>query len=276
MEKSAVRTIDRLVVILDCFTKDKWSWSLAELSARLGLPKSTLHRFLVGLEVHGILRRGDEDGRWRLGHQLFVWGSLAVESIGLREVAAPIMRELADQTGETVLLTEYHAREVVCIEKVEASHPVRLALRVGAVRFPHAGASSKVLMAYLPDAEVRAIIYEKALPRLCERTITDPDELLAELAHIRERGYADSYEETDVGAWGIATPIWDWRGEVVAALGIAGPTVRYCQPQAEEYVRLCCDAAGRISTLLGAHSAPSARRTSAEMLERQLFERRMH
>lgn len=258
MENSSVRTIDRLVEILNCFTADRTSWSLSELSVRLGLPKSTLHRFLVGLEGHGIVRRG-EDGRWRLGHQLFVWGSLAVESTGLRQVAAPIMGELAERTGETVLLTEYHDLEVICIDKIETGHSVRLALDVGALRAPHAGASSKVLMAYLPPAEVDAILRERGLPRLCTNTITDPGALQAELQRIRALGYADSYEETDIGAWGIATPIRNWRGEVVAGLGLAGPTVRYSEQQMQGYVRFCRDAADRISALLG--HRPTATRT---------------
>lgn len=252
MENTSVKTIDRLVAILNCFTRDKTSWSLSELSLRLGLPKSTLHRFLVGLEGHGILRRDAKDSQWRLGHQLFIWGSQAVESTGLRQVAAAVMRELADKTGETILLTQYYNGDVVCIDKVETSHSVRLTADIGAVRPPHAGASSKVLMAFLPDAEVQAIIREQGLPRLCDRTITDPVELQHELRIIRERGYAESHEETDRGAWGIATPIRDWRGQVVAALGIAGPTVRFNEQQTKEYVRLLCDAAGRISARLGA------------------------
>jgi DNA-binding IclR family transcriptional regulator len=186
------------------------------------------------------------------------------------------MRELANKTGETVLLTEYHDRQIVCIEKIETSHSVRLALNIGAIRSPHAGASSKVLMAYLPDAEVHTIIRERGLPRLCDRTITDPDELQHELKRIRERGYADSYEETDVGAWGIATPIWNWRGEVVAALGVAGPTVRFSQHKAEEYAYLCCEAAGRISASLGSNSTPPVYRTASDELEQRLNGRRMH
>lgn len=257
MENTSVKTIDRLVEILNCFTADKTTWSLSDLSLRLGLPKSTLHRFLVGLEGHGIVRRG-ENGKWRLGHQLFIWGSLAIESTGLRQVAAPIMRELAEGTGETVLLTQYHRGQIICIDKVETGHSVRLALDVGAIRAPHAGASSKVLMAYLPPAEVDAIIRERGLPRLCANTITDTDALQAELRQIRERGYADSYEETDPGAWGIATPIRNWQGEVVAGLGIAGPTIRYDEQQVQATIRLCCAAAARISVLLGSNSAPGA------------------
>jgi IclR family transcriptional regulator, KDG regulon repressor len=243
-----------MVDVLNCFSKDRPAWSLSELSARLALPKSTLHRFLVGLERHGLLRRGHEDGKWRLGHRLFVWGSLAAESSGVRHVALPVLRELTETTGETVLLTEYHDGEVICIDKVETKQSVRIALEVGERRAPHAGASSKVLMAYLPESEIAAIIREKGLPRYCERTITDPLELRRELARIRECGYALSFEETDCGAWGIATPVRNWEGAVVAALGVAGPTVRYGGEQVQRYVNLCCEAAARISALLGSRN----------------------
>ena len=256
MENASVKTIDRLVAVLDCFTRDKTVWSLSELSARLGLPKSTLHRFLVGLERHDIMRR-DEHGKWLLGHRLFVWGSLAVESTGLRQVAAPVMRELAERTGETVLLTEYRSGDVICIEKIETTHSVRLAMNVGAVRAPHAGASSKILLAYLPAAEVEQVIRTRGLPWLCTNTITDPAALRAELEQIRQRGYAESYEETDLGAWGIATPIRNWRGEVVAGLGIAGPTVRHSEQQMQDYVRFCRAAADHISALFGHRPAPT-------------------
>lgn len=264
MEETSVRTIDRLVEILDSFTEDRTTWSLSELSLRLGLPKSTLHRFLVGLERHGIMRR-DENSRWLLGYRLFIWGSLAVESTGLRQVAAPVMRELAERTGETVLLTEYRNGAVICTEKIETTHSVRLAMSVGAVRAPHAGASSKVLMAYLPPAEVARVIQVRGLPKLCANTITEPTALEAELTRIRELGYAQSYEETDIGAWGIATPIRDWRGEVVAGLGIAGPTVRYSKRQMQTYVQLCREAADRISALLGHRPDTSGEETAGKM-----------
>ncbi|MCU0509973.1 MAG: IclR family transcriptional regulator [Anaerolineae bacterium] len=243
-----------MVEVLDCFSVDRPAWSLTELSARLDLPKSTLHRFLVGLERNGLVRRGHDDNKWRPGHRLVIWGSVASATNDIQQIAAPIMRELAETTRETILLTEYHVGEVVCMDKIETSHSVRIALDVGSRRAPHAGASSKVLMAYLPEDEVERII-EVGLPRYCERTITDPVALRSELERIRQCGYALSYEETDCGAWGIATPVRDWSGAVVAAVGLAGPTVRYSDDAAQRYVALCCDAADAISRRLGAGRA---------------------
>jgi DNA-binding IclR family transcriptional regulator len=249
-DSSQVKTIDRLVRVLECFKPERPVWSLAELATELDLPKSTLHRFLVGLEAHSILRRDADDKKWRLGHRLFIWGSRAAESTGLRQIARPIMHRLVGDTGETAILTVYHNHEVICTDKVETSHHVRLNLEVGARRACHAGASSKILMAYLPQEEIEAIIQKKGLPKLCKNTITDPEKLRAELARIRERGYAQSLEETDLGAWGVAAPIRDWKGQVVGAIGVAGPTLRYSKEKIRQHVLLCCQAADEVSKLL--------------------------
>lgn len=249
IEPSSVKTIDRLVEILDCFSSQQPDWSLTELSARLRVPKSSLHRFLVALETHSILRRDPRDRRWRLGYRPLIWGRLAAAHSGLRLIARPVMEELAAETGETVLLTLYDDFAVICVEKVDSAHEVRLAIEVGSRRPPHAGASSKVLMAYLPEAEIETII-ARGLPKLCTRTITDPDELRAELDRIRTQGYAISQEETDIGAWGVATPIQDLNGEVIAAIGIAGPLFRLTDERVEDYVERCRQAARRISDAL--------------------------
>lgn len=247
---SSVKTIDRLVTILDCFSNDHPTWSLGELSEHLRLPKSTLHRFLVALESYGILYRGPDDRRWRLGYRLFAWGSLAAESTDLRRLAHPVVHDLSVATGETALLTVYQGGDVVCLDKVETSQPVRVALEVGSRHPPHAGASSKVLMAFLPEEETQEIIRQKGLPALCRNTITTAEALLAELARIRLQGYAESLEETDLGAWGVATPIRDGAGEVVAAIGIAAPTSRHSAERAQMYISLCRQAAERVTALL--------------------------
>ncbi len=251
-DTSQVKTINRLVGVLDCFTQEDAAWSLAELAARLDLPKSTLHRFLVGLESNGILRRDAHDRKWRLGYRLFIWGSLAAESNGLRHVARPIMHDLTAESGETTLLTVYHAHEVICTEKVETTHHVRLSLEIGMRRPCHAGASSKALMAYLSETEIDAIIRDKGLPKLCTNTITDPAKLKTELNQVRAQGHALSFEETDPGAWGVAAPIRDWKGDVVGALGIAGPMQRYDPTRLQDYTVLCRQAADKVSALLRA------------------------
>jgi IclR family KDG regulon transcriptional repressor len=270
MDTSAVKTIDRLVEILDYFAHCHAGLSLSELSEHLNLPKSTLHRFLVSLEAHGALRRDANDKKWFPGYKLIVWGSVAAENTTIREIAKPFMSDLRAASGEMAILTIYHAHEVICIDMSETSHPVRLNMKIGAQRAAHAGASSKVLIAYLSEEEVMAIVKEKGLPKLCTNTITDINVLKAELARIRVQGYADSLEETDPGAWGVATPIRDWKGQVVGAIGLAGPTLRYSEASVKEYASLCSKYAERISTALSASGHPMNNHKSSGKLARTL------
>ena len=258
MDNTAVKTIDRLVKILDYFSQEQRPLSLTELSVYLRTPKSTLHRFLMGLDSHGIIRREENDKKWQLGYRLIEWGSLALESTTLRSIARPIMHDLVAITGETAILTIYHNYEVVVIDMCETSQSVRLMMEVGKQRAPHAGASSKVLLAYLPEEEVMEIIDEKGLPKLCTNTITDIPSLKEELERIRTRGYADSLEETDPGAWGVATPIFDGGGRVVGAIGLAGPTQRYDSEKLNQYIKLCRQQAKKISSLLSMGSRPAS------------------
>jgi DNA-binding IclR family transcriptional regulator len=164
------------------------------------------------------------------------------------------MSDLVATTGETAILSIYHDHEVLIIDKCETSHSVRLKMEIGMRSAPHAGASSKVLLAYLPEEEITAIVTEKGLPKLCTNTITDLYSLKEELEKIRLCGYAFSLEETDHGAWGVATPIFDMNGRVVGAIGIAGPTQRYSKEKLDQFVELCRRQADGISEVLNVGS----------------------
>lgn len=250
MDTSTVKTLNRLVEVLDCFTREQPAWSLADLSIRLHIPKSTLHRVITALETHGILRRDLDDKRWRLGYHLVTWGSVAAESTTLRDLAKPAMRELMNASGETAILTVYHEGEVICLDICETPQPVQLRLAVGTRRPAHAGASAKVLMAYLPSTETAAIVRERGLTKLWTNTISTWEELQADLECIVRQGYAVSLEETDPGAWGVATPVRDSRGRVVAAIGLAGPATRFGDDKVQQWVTLCHRAADQIAALL--------------------------
>jgi len=248
VEESGVKTVDRMVSILECFTLEKPAWSLADLTSQLKVPKSSLHRHLMGLEHHGILRR-DANKLWHLGYRLFIWGTLVPEISNLQHISKPFIRDLFHATNESVILTIYDNHEIVCIDKLESNHAVRLTLSVGMRRMAHAGASSKILMAYLPEDEIQAIIEKKGLIKLSANTIIDPGELKAELARIRQNGYAFSVEETDSGAWGVATPILDNGEQVVAGIGIAGPKSRLSNTLQAKYVDLCLLASEEITKI---------------------------
>jgi DNA-binding IclR family transcriptional regulator len=116
-----------------------------------------------------------------------------------------------------------------------------------------------VLLAFQPAGEIEALVKACGLPRLCTNTITEWPVLQADLAAIVQQGYAVSIEETDPGAWGVATPILDGRGRVVAAIGLAGPMTRYSEDNVRQWVALCRQAAEAVGRLMGYGGEAAAR-----------------
>ncbi|MED1954178.1 IclR family transcriptional regulator [Brevibacillus centrosporus] len=244
-----LETGDRILKILECFTLDKPEWGVSELSEHLQVYKSVTHRALVTLENRGFVKQNPVNQKYALGIKLFELGMIVANQMNLRSIAKPIMEELCEQTNETVMLMIVDHLEGICIEKVESSQSVRYTSPMGK-RVPlHAGATTKILMAYLPEDSIRQII-ANGLQSYTKYTVCDPDELLRELAVIREQGYSISANDFSLGGMGIAVPIQDYTGNVVAGLSISGLELRMSK-ESDRLVWLCQQAAFEISKRMG-------------------------
>lgn len=247
------KVLERALGILDLFTPEQPSRGVSEVSALLRLPRSTVYRTLRILERRQYLWQDPETKRFRLGSQAINLGWRALESIELRRVANPVMRRLFEATGETVILTvlSEDRTQSVCVERIDSRHQLRLILEIGR-RIPlHAGASSKVLLAYLAREQVQKMIALRGLPAVNRNTITGPGRLEAHLLEIRRQGYALSFEETNEGAAGIAAPIFDRLGEIAGGLGIAGPMARFSPQALPRLIPLVQGHANEVTRLLG-------------------------
>jgi IclR family acetate operon transcriptional repressor len=255
--KPSFQVLERTVSILDLFDEERPEWSTTEVARALRLPVPTAHRILVALKRHGYVSQHEETKRFRLGLAALQLGDRAREVVDLRGVAMPALRRLSTETGETALLTVLTpARDrSVCIERVEAPHPLRLSVQPGRQMPLHAGASQKALLASMREDEVERVI-DKGLEHLCHATITDPQLLRDELATIRRRGWAGSFEETNLGVWGVAVPVQNPRGDVVCAVGIAGPSARLTAPRVRDDIARVHGAAEDIAGALGLRVAP--------------------
>jgi DNA-binding IclR family transcriptional regulator len=252
---SPVKILDKTLRVLALFNAETPEWGVTELALQAGMPKSTVYRVLRVLLQHEFLAQDPVTRRFRLGLGALELGRRAYEGHELRGVALPILQRIAALSGETVLLevlNQEHDR-VVCVERAQRQSGLRLILEVGSTVPLHAGASSKVLLAYLPDEEIDAVI-ARGLPPLTAHTITDGDELRASLAEIRRHGYAVSFEETDDGAAGLAVPVWDRSGTVIAGLTIAGPVTRVNQGSIPRLLEIARDGARQIAHDLGFQS----------------------
>jgi DNA-binding IclR family transcriptional regulator len=255
--KSSFQVLDRTFSILELFDEERPEWTTTEVARALGLPVPTAHRILSALARRGYVSQHEETKRFRLGIAALRLGDRARAVVDLRSVALPSLRRLSRDTGETALLTGLTPRQDrgVCLERVETPQPLRLSVTPGRQLPLHAGASQKALMAFM-DPETIDRLLVKPLEHLCHNTITDPGLLRAELDRIRACGWASSFEETNLGVWGLAVPILDARGLVVCAVGIAGPSARLAQERIAELVERIHAGAAEVAEALGDHAPP--------------------
>ena len=251
-EKPSFQVLERTFSILEIFDEDRPEWSTTEVARALDLPIPTVHRILAALKRHGYVSQHEETKRFRLGVAALQLGDRARAVVDLRSVAIPALRRLAHDAGETALLTVLAPGRDrgMCLERVETPQPLRLSVTPGRQLPLHAGASQKVLLAYLDESDVERVI-GAGLEHLCHSTITDPGLLREELATIRRRGWASSYEETNLGVWGVAVPVLSARGDIVCAVGIAGPSARLTPARVRDDVERTHVAALEIAHAVG-------------------------
>jgi len=262
--RPAFQVLERTFGILEVFTETRPEWSTTQVARELDLPVPTAHRILAALKRLGYVSQDDQSRRFRLGVAALSLGERARTLADLRPVAIGPLRRLSEATGETALLTVLSpARDRgVCLERVETSQPLRLSVQPGRQLPLHAGASQKALLAFMPEAEIDRLVAQP-LERYCTATITSRPALRRELTGIRARGWASSYEETNVGVWGLAIPVLSPSG-VVCAVGIAGPSPRLIQARVRRDVRLTHEAATVIAKALGL-TAPAVTLTDARI-----------
>ncbi|WP_235883298.1 IclR family transcriptional regulator [Saccharopolyspora elongata] len=229
---------------------------LSDLTQRLGLPKTTVQRCLTTLHEAGWIKpAGHELRRWTITGRAFSVGSQAANDRDLRSVALPLLSELQAATGETVHLMVPDGNEVVLIERLDSAHQLRTFYSLG-LRSPlHATSNGKAVLAAMPDDDV-ADYLAKYLSRVTDRTIVDPDALLAQLATIRGQGYAVNEEEHQPGIVAIGAAICPPGAGAVGSLSVSAPKVRLTRNRYATVGRQVRDTAFRISQGLSSPVAP--------------------
>ena len=235
------------------------SLTVAEISNRLGYSQSKTYRLVRTLTKLGFLQEANGKARYLLGLNVLQMGLLAQKQFNISSIARPFMKELSRLTKETVVLTAVNGTKGVVIDRVESEEPIRFSLfQTGASLPLHGGASSKVLMAYLPEEDWDRIIKKEGLKRFTPNTITGVNRLKAHLREIRQKGYAFSDEEIDRHVRAVAAPILNGWGEVVAGLSIAGPVFRISKKRVPQISKLVMEYANRISSRMGFQSRPTS------------------
>ena len=242
--KSLLRAID----ILDLL-EEKAALSVTEISDILAFPRSTTYKYLAVMRECRMVDYDQILEKYKLGMKLFELGTAVQNRIAIDRIAHPYMEELSDLLGETVGLTVVDGNHALYVEKVEpgSSNTMVLLLRKG-IRFPlHAGAASKILLAYQRDERIEGFLKTQRLVKYTEKTIADPDKLRKEIRAIRKAGYAFSEEEIDLGVRALAAPIFDHEGKIAAGLVVFGPAQRIDDQKKEKILKSIFECSKKIS-----------------------------
>lgn len=233
----------RALRLLKLFSPDRPELQLAEISRRAGLNKTTTHRLLQALHSESMLDRNVSSGAYRLGPALMALGVQALSSNDLRIRARPLLNRLAEETGETATLEVPIDDMMLILDEVTGKHFVGAAGNVG-TRWPiHATSTGKALIAF--DEQGMDRLAGELVP-LTPRTITDRDQLHAQIEEIRRRGFAETVDELEDGFSGVATVVRGSGGQVLGALSICGPTQRFPEERRANLGATLCGAAERL------------------------------
>lgn len=245
-DRDYVQSLERGIAVLLAIDAEHPEPTLAELAQLTGFSRPAVRRFLITLERLGYVR--GSGGRWSLTPRVLSIGQHYTESHALIELAQPRLLELAEQTHESASLATLDADEVVYVARVPVRRIMSINVSIGTRVPAYATSMGRVLLAWAPQGVVDQVLGEGPLHAVTAQTMTDPTALRAELAGVREQGWAIVAEELEVGLLSASAPVRDRAGDVVAALASSTSVGRSSRERLErEVVPLLVETAHRIS-----------------------------
>ena len=251
--RQTVQSVERTFDVLEALAASRQPVPISELSQRLGLHISTVHRLLATLIERGYARQDTVTGRYGIGPRLVELAGGLSEQVDLRQETRPFLEQLAVQVGETANLSVRSGNNLVYIDQVQSARLVRMFTRVGSSAPLYCTGSGKLFLAFSPnfEQELERYLAQTTLEPHTPATLTTPRQLKSELLQIQQRGYSFDNEEMEEGVVCVAAPVFDGEGQVVAAISVSGPTGRMSSFDSARIVEPIRRAAARISEALG-------------------------
>jgi len=246
--RSGAQAVERALALLRCFEAGPAELRLSELAQQAGLNVSTAHRMVRAMCAAGVLVQNPLNERYGLGPTLVVLGRRAEVGLGYDVALGPLQR-LVEDTGESVNLGIRAGSDVLVVLDVVSASPLRFTQPAGSRVPVHTSAMGKCLLAFTADpaAEVAAL---PELARFTDRTITERERLVEDLADVRARGWALNDEERNQGVRALAVPIVGRDGVAAAAIAIQGPSSRIGDVALPALAERLLAAAGELAPLL--------------------------
>lgn len=249
IQKDAMNnSIAKAVTILNCFTYEKYSLRLKEISALTGINQATAYRMLSTLKEFNLIEQ--HNGEYSLGRGFLKYQGIVLNSIEIRRVVLPYLEELSNSLKITANLAILDDFEVVFVARAETPYSAYGYFHIGMRRPVYCTAVGKVLTCKTPDIAKEA--FKRGVQRYTLNTITDEAKFLEELETVRLQGFAMDLEEWTNGVNCLAIPLYNVSGDIIAGISISGPTSIYSAEKMKEYVPIMLEYANRISGRMGA------------------------
>ncbi|RYG72957.1 IclR family transcriptional regulator [Lentibacillus lipolyticus] len=244
-----IKSVVRAFRIIEVLARE--SLTAVELTMKLDINKSTLHRFLVTLKDLGYIEI-DDNNAWRLSQSFVNLGLHTQKHYQIQTIARPYMERLMQEFKESAFLAVFNGDEVHYVDSVESSHAVRTVFGPGKKSPAYAVASGKMFLASMKREQLESYLASHELKPLTENTHTEIAALKRDLQRIRESGISIDNEELEIGLRGFACPIRDELGDMNAALCIAGIASRIQEKsKVDRLMKRLKEDANKISWQLG-------------------------
>lgn len=241
--------------VLEFMTEHPGAWGPTELAKRLELSSNLAFRVLNVLQDKGYVKRNPA-GQYELTAGLYSLGMRLQNSFDLRKQSRPFLERLAETAGESCQIQIPAGDRMLQLDFVPPPADYYLAVTPGIRLYWHGNAFGKAVWAFLPPEE-SAALFRTPLPQMTPHTIVEPESIRAELAEIRESRSASEFSEYVLGSYCIGSPVFDAAGRPVAGIGVTGLSSRLAETDLPELRRAVRECAEKISTAIGAQSAPS-------------------
>ena len=255
----SVEAVEKALQILEAVGTAK-RIGVLKLSQEVELPYSTVHRLLSTLAKRGYIQQESDRRKYALGPKVLELGTAFLDTVELRQVALPRMLSLSQRTRETVNLVIWNGRSAVCAEKIDSPESVTVQqTQIGRLEPLHSSGLGKAIIAFLPAAQLDEVLKGVNLVSYTRNTLVSVKALKNDLEKIRQRGFAIDDQEGVLGVRCVASPIWNYREEVLGALSLVGPSIRMSKKRVLDLGRMVREEAIKISQQLGYNPQRSAR-----------------